>query len=383
MENTDLAEVVQHPRKMESFQFTGETGEYFRIWIVNIFLSIFTLGIYSAWAKIRNKKYFYANTKFNGSNFDYHAKPIPILKGRIIAAVLFATYAFGPQFHPVFHVIGAVLLAAAIPFFINKGLKFNAGMSSYKNIRFHFRGTLKEAYQIYFRYLFLPIIANIASAFILLYQFIQTGSNDQVGTLAAATVALSALSGLVYLFVFNRLTTAVLNYVYNNLYYGGQKVKLKADKEVVWNNITKPYLKYGAKWVLAIFLLALTIFIPVIGVLAFTVTLYTGIIYMSLKIPFLTTDFVWNNLEFYGSKSESKLEWKKFSGIGIGNVFLVGLGFGLLYPMAKIRMLKYKIESKNLQLFSVEELIAQDQQAPHAVTDEISDAFDFDLSIGF
>ena len=92
---------------------------------------------------------------------------------------------------------------------------------------------------------------------------------------------------------------------------------------------------------------------------------------------------MWNNLEFYGSKSESKLEWKKFSGIGIGNVFLVGLGFGLLYPMAKIRMLKYKIESKNLQLFSVEQLIAQDQQAPHAVTDEISDAFDFDLSIGF
>src|SRR5512145_1992685 len=34
------------PRE-ENFRFTGEGGEYFRIWIVNILLSIVTLGIYS------------------------------------------------------------------------------------------------------------------------------------------------------------------------------------------------------------------------------------------------------------------------------------------------------------------------------------------------
>jgi len=31
------------------FQFHGKTGEHFRIWIVNVLLSILTLGIYSTW----------------------------------------------------------------------------------------------------------------------------------------------------------------------------------------------------------------------------------------------------------------------------------------------------------------------------------------------
>ncbi|MED5348372.1 MAG: DUF898 family protein, partial [Pseudomonadota bacterium] len=43
----------------ERFQFHGEGGEFFRIWIVNLVLSIVTLGIYSAWAKVRTKRYFY------------------------------------------------------------------------------------------------------------------------------------------------------------------------------------------------------------------------------------------------------------------------------------------------------------------------------------
>src|SRR3954471_6399831 len=45
------------------FIFSGKGGEYFKIWIVNILLSIVTLGIYSAWAKVRNKQYFYGNTQ--------------------------------------------------------------------------------------------------------------------------------------------------------------------------------------------------------------------------------------------------------------------------------------------------------------------------------
>ena len=35
------------------FEFTGSGFEYFRIWIVNVLLTIVTFGIYSAWAKVR------------------------------------------------------------------------------------------------------------------------------------------------------------------------------------------------------------------------------------------------------------------------------------------------------------------------------------------
>ena len=52
-------------------EFHGEGMEYFRIWIVNIFLSIITLGIFSAWAKVRREQYFYGNLRLGEQHFAY------------------------------------------------------------------------------------------------------------------------------------------------------------------------------------------------------------------------------------------------------------------------------------------------------------------------
>ena len=69
------------------FEFRGSAREWFGIWIVNLLLSIVTLGIYSAWAKVRAKKYFYQNTYVAGRNFDYHATGMQIFLGRLIVIV--------------------------------------------------------------------------------------------------------------------------------------------------------------------------------------------------------------------------------------------------------------------------------------------------------
>src|SRR5436305_11873488 len=59
------------PRNLP-LSFTGSGSEYFRIWIVNALLSIITLGIYSAWAKVRTLQYFYRkdrkSTRLNSSH---------------------------------------------------------------------------------------------------------------------------------------------------------------------------------------------------------------------------------------------------------------------------------------------------------------------------
>ena len=80
------------PPREEAFSFTGSGSEYFRIWIVNLILSVVTLGIYSAWAKVRRLEYLYRNTRVAGASFDYHGRPLAILKGRIIAVLLFGGY---------------------------------------------------------------------------------------------------------------------------------------------------------------------------------------------------------------------------------------------------------------------------------------------------
>src|SRR5690606_28413884 len=55
--------------------FTGDGREYFRIWVVNLLLTLATFGIYSAWAKVRRLQYFDRNTQLAGASFDFHGNP--------------------------------------------------------------------------------------------------------------------------------------------------------------------------------------------------------------------------------------------------------------------------------------------------------------------
>jgi uncharacterized protein DUF898 len=98
--------------RYEPFRFTGTGGEYFRIWIVNVMLSVVTLGIYSAWAKVRRLQYFYRHTRISSTSFDYHGKPLALLKGRILASCLFGGYYAASAISPAAGVVAFAMLAA-------------------------------------------------------------------------------------------------------------------------------------------------------------------------------------------------------------------------------------------------------------------------------
>src|SRR5262245_3784981 len=68
--------------------FDGSGSEYFRIWIVNLFLTLATLGVYSAWAKVRKARWFARHTLLLGDRFDFHGDPRRILLGRVVAIAL-------------------------------------------------------------------------------------------------------------------------------------------------------------------------------------------------------------------------------------------------------------------------------------------------------
>src|SRR5271156_3765855 len=91
--------------------FTGTGGEYFGIWIVNLLLTIVTLGIYSAWAKVRRLQYFYRHTELAGSSFDFHGRPVRILIGRIVALVMVSVYNYTVRIHSMLTILVVLLLA--------------------------------------------------------------------------------------------------------------------------------------------------------------------------------------------------------------------------------------------------------------------------------
>ncbi len=136
-------------------KFNGQAFEYFKIWIVNIFLSIITLGIYSAWAKVRNNQYFYGNTIIDGSSFNYTAKPISILKGRLIAVGILGVYSIVNQVSPMAGFALSLAFMPVIPWLITRSLAFNARNSMYRNIRLILKVVMEKplVYFFYGRYL--------------------------------------------------------------------------------------------------------------------------------------------------------------------------------------------------------------------------------------
>jgi uncharacterized membrane protein YjgN (DUF898 family) len=132
-----------------SVEFRGRGAEYFRIWIVNIALSVITLGIFSAWAKVRAQRYFYGNTFLDGHSFEYHASAWRILIGRAIALTLFLGYSLSVVLFPISFAPWLLIFAAAIPWLANSSIRFNARNTSWRNVRFDFDATYFEAFVAY------------------------------------------------------------------------------------------------------------------------------------------------------------------------------------------------------------------------------------------
>lgn len=118
----------------EDFEFRGTAREWFGIWIVNLLLSVLTLGIYSAWAKVRSKKYFYQNTWVAGRNFDYHATGKQILIGRLIVIAALFAYGLAAAFSPPLAVVIILAIFVCMPILIVRSAKFNARNSSWGNV---------------------------------------------------------------------------------------------------------------------------------------------------------------------------------------------------------------------------------------------------------
>jgi uncharacterized membrane protein YjgN (DUF898 family) len=130
------------------FEFTGTAREYFGIWVFNTLLTIATLGVYSAWAKVRSQRYFHRCTSVLGASFDYHANPWRILEGRLLVSALLLTLAL-LQFYQLSLIIPATVLYFLVrPWVMVRSLEFRARNTSYRQLHLEFQGSVREAYAI-------------------------------------------------------------------------------------------------------------------------------------------------------------------------------------------------------------------------------------------
>src|ERR1700743_2746424 len=112
--------------------FTGTGAEYFGIWIVNLLLTILTLGIYSSWAKVRRLQYFYRHTEVAGSTFDFHGNPVKIFIGRLIAVAMLIAYNVSVRLHSVVTLVILGAIAFVMPWLLRNSFRFRLYNSSWR-----------------------------------------------------------------------------------------------------------------------------------------------------------------------------------------------------------------------------------------------------------
>jgi uncharacterized membrane protein YjgN (DUF898 family) len=348
-------------------EFRGSAREYFRIWIVNLCLTLLTLGVFSAWAKVRKNRYFYSSITIDQTPFQYLAEPLPILKGRIIAAVLFFVYWFSSSFYlPALPwVLGAGLIVA--PWVISRSAAFNARYSAFRNMTFHFQGNYLGAAQAIYWLGLVPVLV-IGSMF------------EWWGHWQAAGVAFAA-----FVFAFPWWLSRLKAYLVSYTSFGGERGRYSARG----GQFFRVYFMAGLIVVAAGVLSAVVAFWAMpssmdadASVVVMSVATYLGYVLAFAYAQANIGNLVWNHTQLGPLRFKSTLSGGGMAKLYFTNVIGILASLGLLIPWAVMRTLKYRAD--NLCVLVEGELAdfkGDNRSAVQAAGAEMGEFFDLDLSL--
>jgi uncharacterized membrane protein YjgN (DUF898 family) len=330
-------------------QFTGTGGEYFGIWIVNLLLTIVTLGIYSAWAKVRKMQYFYRNTRLDGSAFDYHGNPVAILKGRLLAVVLVVAYKLVVPALGAFALIAVLVLIAAVPWLLTQSYRFRLRNSSYRGLRFRFAGPAWQAYL----FLGLPMILILAPS-----ALIESGvAGDPQHPKRIFAIAIGVAYVLLAV-VWPYVHYSFKRWQHAHAFYGTARGEFLASAGDF-------YTTYAAAFFGMLFfgMIPVGILMALLGVglrtvgghsagpMALAFALVFGLVFYSIALAAGSVvtawiqNAVWSGTRIGGVAFAGDMRAGHLLSITLGNIVMVVFSLGLLIPFAVMRLMKFKIES--------------------------------------
>jgi uncharacterized membrane protein YjgN (DUF898 family) len=347
-------------RAPEQLHFTGRGAEYFGIWIVNLLLTIVTLGIYSAWAKVRRLQYFYRHTDLAGSSFDFHGSPTRILIGRVIALGMLIAYNYSVRLQSALTVVVLAAIAVVMPWLLRNSFRFRLYNTSWRGTRLHFRGTVARAYRVFLLNGFLTLITLYVMA-PFTHQRLKAYQHDNswFGRTQCSFHARAGQFYLVYLLLLATIVVFAIVFGFSGI--GGVLASLsQAQKQ---GGHANPQAVFRA---LAI--------------------LYGVLILMGVSIGpvfhALITNLIWNNTRVGEHRIECNMSPLVLIWITASNLVLVVLTLGLFIPWAAVRLARFQLESARLlPAGDLQEFVDAEPETIGAVGEEAATAFDFDIAL--
>ena len=395
---------------MTSLKFEGNGSEFFKIWIVNILLTVLTLGIYYPWAKVRTKRYFYANTSLYNRYFEYHATGRQLFVGFLIAFGFLLLYILLEKINPILALFSLAILFLMTPWIIYRSLKFNLRMVSFSNVRFSFKGKVLDSFKTFLFYPLFYILIYIGV--IGLFSMVTTAQGGTPPLLVIIFGFISTMALFVYATAFTQ--TKAIEYIYLNINYGQGKFSGSYEIKEIISILFKTFLISLALFVVLLFIVGFisSFFIGLEEFKEIQTVLMTSenqsliseklatimpiliILYMGL---FVVGVISWayykvKKREYILKKWEldkkiifsSTLTINSFVWVMISNFFLTIISLGFAYPWAKVRMSKLLIETIFIESsIEIDEYITEKEEEQSALGEQVGDAFDVDTGLDF
>lgn len=139
--------------------FHGTGGTLFGIHVVNTLLTIVTLGVYYFWGKTRLRRYLFGQAEIAGDRFAYHGSGRELLLGTLKAVLVFGVPIYLLNIIrdvldvPVLLKVAAGVLSGSLLFVLFPvamvgARRYRLGRTSWRGIRFSFRGRVWELIKI-------------------------------------------------------------------------------------------------------------------------------------------------------------------------------------------------------------------------------------------
>ena len=368
-------------------------------------LTIITLGMYYPWAKVRNRRYFYANTNLADRNFEYHATGKQLFIGFLIAMGIFIAFQVLSQISPIGSLVLLGALFLVIPWLIWRSLTFNMRVTSFSNVHFAFRGKLGQSYMNFFVYPFFLMLAFYGPFIGSIFVTNLINDDESYSWLGMIFTILMVVLPILAFYLFAVIKKKNTEYLINNSRYGQGEFETNVEaKKFMFINlkamgifllvflvmgIIMAMFGGGVEQIFAfdpesmkkgkmpeslmgmIAMLYFFIIIAMILIMSFTITRQRTYIYENTKLD--------EKIAFGSTLRARDLAW-----VMLSNMFLVLITLGFAMPWAQVRIARLMLENTLVDTsVGFDEYITQKQNEESSLGDQIGDAFDVDVGVAF
>jgi len=379
------AEDARSPREL-GIRFTGSGSEYFRIWIVNLLLIVVTLGLYIPFARARRIRYFYANTLVDGQALAFHGNPWRMFRGFLLLLVLAGAYSGAGQISPAAAGVAFVLLCVIWPALWRSALRFRLGNTSWRGLRFAFRGDLTGAYKAV-----LPVYLTVLPLVLMPLLVGKHRPEDMPGWVGALYLVLS----MAWLLFWPWGLALIKRYQHRGYTLGHERADIDLSTGSMYGLVFKGFGMC--------LLIGIVAGVLVAGIAAAAIhggpesapgraALTFAPLFAAYLLAFLIVgcwgtsrlqNMVWSGTHSQHLRFSSVLRARSYMGLCLKNAILTVLTVGLYRPFAVISATRMRVEAVGVDLSGSYEYFMADTEASYqdATGDASGDFFGIDLGL--